>query len=285
MFVRLDDAVDAAVQHLEDTLPAPQVLFLLGTGPGTLAGALVQPRRLTLHDVPGVPRPWRETEIVAGRFGNAQVWMIEDAPGDIEFGEGGVPMDAPWTRAFPVWLASAAGANVCVFTGAGGGLSNGHEPGSLVVAKDHLNLSGRTPLEGMGETRLGPLFPDQTELLHRGLRERVLSLARERGLSVAEGVVAGTLGPALATPAERRWYQSAGADVFAQEFSAPLLACAHAGLATLALVAVTDRTGEPLRMAELVARAEACAPALEDLLAAMADDLASLADDLEEELV
>ena len=93
------------------------------------------------------------------------------------------------------------------------------------------------------------------------------------------------LGPALATPAERRWYRTAGADVFSQELSANLHACAHAGLATLALVAVTDKDEEPLRMAELVARAEATAPALEDLIAALTEDVAALAEELEEELL
>ena len=64
----------------------------------------------------------------------------------------------------------------------------------------------------------------------------------------------------------------------------PLLACAHAGLSTLALVAITDAGDDPLRMADLVQRAEECAPALEDLVLSMTDELATVARDLEEEL-
>lgn len=284
MTPRLDDAVDAAALHLGEAVPAPDLLLLLGTGPGTLAGSLRSSRRLLLADVPGVPRPWRESELVVGRLGDLEAWLVEDAPGDLEFGEGGAPIDPPWTRAFPIWLAAAAGAGLCVLTAAGGSVVEALTPPGLAVVRDHLNLSGRTPLEGLGETRLGPLFPDQTQVLHAGLRVRALELAEARGIPLVEAVAAGTAGPALATPAERRWYRAAGAEVFAQELSAPLLACAHAGLAALALVAITDRDDEPLRMAELVARADACAPALEDLVLALRDDLASVAAELAEEL-
>jgi purine nucleoside phosphorylase len=285
MTLRLDQAVDDAAAHLREALPAaPAALLLLGGGVGTLPGTMQPSRRIHLADVPGVPRPWREAELLAGRLGPLEVWMLEDAPGDLEFGEGGAPIDAPWMRAFPVWLAAAAGAQVCVLTAGGGGLDPTLEPPTLTVVCDYLNLSGHTPLEGMGETRLGPLFPDQSAVLHPGLRERALALASERGIPLREATVAGVMGPALATPAERCWYRAAGADVFVQGLSSPLHACAHAGLTTLALVAVTDREDEPLRMSQLVARAEQVAPALEDLILALLDDVADLAAGLEEEL-
>lgn len=280
----LDQAVDEAARYLGEELPsAPAALLLLGTGAGTLPGALAPLRRISLGDVPGVPEVWRGVDLCAGRLGSLEAWLIEDAPGGLEFGEAGAPADAPWSRAFPVWLAAAAGARVCLVTAAGGGLDPSFEAPTLALVRDHLNLSGRTPLEGLGPTRLGPLFPDQSGLLHPWLAERALALASERGIRLHEVTVAGVLGPALVTPAERRWYRAVGADVFAQELSSPLLACAHAGLATLSLVAVTDRGDEVLRMSDLVARAEQSAPALEDLLLALVRDLATLASEIEEE--
>lgn len=280
----LDSAVDKALGTLGEALPAPQALFSCGTGLGTLPGALRPAHRVTLAEVPGVPRPWRDAELHAGKLGALDVWLIEDAPGDLEFGEGGAPIDPPWARCFPIWLAAAAGATLGVVTGAAGSVRSDLKPPGLVIARDHMNLSGRSPLEGMGQTRLGPLFPDQSSLLDRHLRERAVHQATRQGIELNEVVVAGTLGPALATPAERRWYRAAGADVFAQEFSSTMVACAHAGLATLAILAVTDQDEEPLSMAELVARAEAAAPALEDLLVSLVSDLAETAGQLEGEL-
>ena len=284
MTTSLDEAVDSAWAALSAELPEPGILLLMGTGLGGLPGSLQGERRRSLDNVPGIPRIWREAQLVAGRFGGVDAWVLEDAPGDLEFGEGGAPHDPPWARTFPAWLAAAAGAQVCVVTAGCGSVSERVPCPSLVVVGDHLNLSGRTPLEGLGETRLGPLFPDQSTVLHAGLRERALQLAGERGINLREVVVAGTLGPALATPAERSWYRAAGADVFSQEFSAHVMTCAHAGLATLALLAVTDQDEEPLRMAELVARAEATAADLDDLIFSMQTDLGQLARELEEEL-
>ncbi len=284
MGLLLDDAVQTAVSYLDELLPTrPEALFLLGTGLGTLPGGLSSPHRVDLAAVPGLPRPWREGELVAGNLGPLAVWMLDDAPGDWEFGEGGRPLDPPWARAFPVWLAAAAGARVCLLTAAGGGLDPRLEPPALTLLTDHLNLSGGTPLEGLGETCLGPLFPDQSAVLDRSLRARALERAAQAGIELHEVVAAGVCGPALSTPAERRWYRRAGADVFAQQLSSPLIACAHAGLCTLGLLAVTDRDDEALRMDQLVARAEAVAPALEDLIGALAGELAGFARALEGE--
>ncbi len=280
---RLDDCVDAALAAIGEELSKPEALFLLGTGLGTLPGALTGEQRLLLHDLPGIPPAWRDVEVVAGKLAGLDVWLVEDDPGDLEFGEGGGPASPRWERAFPVWLAAASGAHLCVLTAAGGGLVDDLVPPALCVLSDHLNLSGSTPLEGLGGTRLGPLFPDQSLLLHQGLSARAIELAAQRGIPLTSRVAAGVAGPALSTPAERRWFRSAGAECFAQGLSAPLHACAHAGLATLALLAVTDAGDEPVRMAELVARAEACAPALEDLLLALREDLAAVARELEEE--
>jgi purine-nucleoside phosphorylase len=97
--------------------------------------------------------------------------------------------------------------------------------------------------------------------------------AKEIGVPLAEAVAACTPGPALDTPAERVWWSRAGADVAVQGLATPLLACAHAGLSVLSIVAVTD-TGEGLEnMAGIVREAHKLAPALEDLLVSLAPHL------------
>ena len=127
-------------------------------------------------------------------------------------------------------------------------------------------------------------FPDQSQLHHAGLRLRARDHARRQGIPLSETTAACLIGPSLATPAELAWLKTTGAGVAVQGLADPLIAAAHAGLATLALVALTDSGDEPLRMAELVDRAEACAPALEDLIVALAPDLAEVARELEQEV-
>ena len=288
--MRLDQCVAAAASQLEEEgVGAPQILFLLGTGTGTMTSSLLGARKTHLDQIEGMPLIWGEQTLHSGRMGGIPVWLLEDAPGDLEFGEGGGPAHPPWERAFPVWLAAELGARLCVFTAAGGSLVEDLRPGQLAVLRDHINLSGTTPLLGMGQTRLGPLFPDQSELHNEALRALSLERATERGISLSPRIGACVQGPALSTPAERAWFASTGAELFAQGMAGPLLACAHAGLTALTLVAITDGPvpgkgpSEGLNMAELVASAEKAAPAMEDLIHSLLADLGRVASEREAE--
>jgi purine-nucleoside phosphorylase len=288
--LRLDECVAAAASQLEEEdVCAPQILFLLGTGTGTLTSSLRGARQTHLGQVEGTPIIWSEQTLHSGRMGGLAVWLLEDAPGDLEFGEGGGPAQPPWERAFPVWLAAEMGARLCLLTSAGGSLVPELRPGQLAVLRDHVNLSGTTPLLGMGQTRLGPLFPDQSELHNDALRALALERAAERGISLSPRIAACVQGPALSTPAERAWFASTGAELFAQGLAGPLLACAHAGLTALTLVAITDGPVQPdavsqgLNMAELVASAEKAAPAMEDLIHSLLADLGRVANEREAE--
>lgn len=282
--VRLDDTIFPSVATLdEEGIAQPDALFFLGTGLGAhLPGALLGARRFELADLEGTPEPWRAEVLHVGRLGRTTVWVLEDAPGGLEFGEGG---GAPWEAAWPIWLAAAAGAMILVHTSAGSALaaSRAPAPRTLAALTDHVNLSGTTPLAGLGETRLGPLFPDQTRVHNPALRALAQRAARERGITLSEAIGACTVGPALATPAELRWLATTGAEVAVQRLADPLVAAAHASLATLALVGVTDRGDERLSMEELVRRADAVAPALEDIILAIAPELVSVAERLRDE--
>jgi len=143
---------------------------------------------------------------------------------------------------------------------------------------DHLNLSGRPPLRGLGESRLGPLFPDQTRVHDEALASLARDAAQRRGVQVHDGVAACTSGPALCTPAELAWHRTAGCDVSVQRLGDPLIAAAHAGIGSLALVAITDVAGEhDLDVATIVARAEQTAPVLDQLVEDVAVQLGPLA--------
>ncbi len=49
------------------------------------------------------------------------------------------------------------------------------------VIRDHINLTGRTPLQGRNDERLGLRFPDMTEVYTAGLRERLDETAARPG--------------------------------------------------------------------------------------------------------
>jgi purine nucleoside phosphorylase len=282
----LDVAVASALSelaHLELELPA--ALIHPATGAALFATRLERVRRLALIELAGTPAVWSEVALFSGELAGVPVWLIEDAPGSPE--QGGLERagEPAWARGFPVWLAAAAGAGALVHTSAGVALAPEGAPsdalsdgaGSLLVARDHLNLSGRTPLLGLADSELGPLFPDCSALHDAELRERALESARTLSVAVREGVVACVAGPALETPAERRFWARAGADVAVQELQNPLLAAAHARLPVLELVCVTDSGDATVDMRGMLQRADALAPALDELIARLVPALAARA--------
>ena len=287
--INLDDAVSDAQQSLKDKgLQPPHCLFLLGTGLGSLAASFEVLETVPLHELNGVPTVWHEVELVVAQVqtpqGTCTVWLMEDAPGSLQFGTGGGPERPAWERAFPVWLAAAAGARTMVHTSAATSLRDHLPVGTLAAITDHINLSGYTPLLGLGPTRLGPLFPDQTRLHHPGLQLRASDHLQTLGQTIGSGVGACMQGPSSITPAECKWLASTPADLAIQNCAGPWIAAAHAGLALFALACITDAGKGPMRMQELLKAAEASAPLLEDLLAMLVPDLHQVAAEMEFEL-
>jgi len=282
----LDDAIYAASKELRGRgAPEPDVLFLMATGVDLLGTSYEVTWRLPLESVAGAPRCWRGLTLLAAETRTTCFWFLEDAPGDPQTGNAPAQDELPWARGFPCWLAACSGATVCVHTSAGYALPADDgvvRAGGLALVRDHINLSGGTPLFGLGESRLGPIFPDQTRVHHEGLRLLALRHGERLGIPLSEGVAACTAGPSIATRAERAFYARAGAHIAVQGLAAPLLAAAHAGLSCLALVAVIDADGETALESQLAA-ADSLAPALQDLLFALGPELGALARELRED--
>lgn len=142
----------------------------------------------------------------------------------------------PNVVAHAVRTAVVAGCSVVVLTNAAGGLRPGMEPGQPVLIADHLNLTGRTPLLGPNDDRLGPRFPDMTDAYSARLR----ALAREVEPDLEEAVYAGFLGPTYETPSEVRMAATLGAHLVGMSTVHETIAAVHAGAEVLALSLVTN---------------------------------------------
>ncbi len=261
----LDERVERALSAADRAkLPRPAAVLSLATGLGLLSGRLTNAGRLPFSRLDGAPERWRDVLVHHGGLEGSTVWLYEDAPLDAG------PADSAWTSVFPLWLAGAAGAATLIHVTAGAAtrsVADGGLPaGTIALVKDHVNLSGGTPLVGLGQSRLGAQFPDQTRTHDAHLRRHALQICGALGLQASECVAACTLGPTLETPAERRAFAALGAEVSAQRLIEPLHAAAHCGLGVLALVLVVHEGDEELDIARIAARATALAPAVDDLL-------------------
>ena len=165
-----------------------------------------------------------------------------------------------------VRTAAAAGASVIVLTNGCGGLNPAWVPGTPVLIRDHINLTGATPLRGA-------TFIDLTEAYSVRLRE----VARDVDPTLDEGVYVQFRGPQYETPAEVGMARVIGGDLVGMSTSLETIAAREAGLEVLGISLVTNAaagtTPEPLDHSEVIAAGRAAEPRLRGLLAGLLERL------------
>lgn len=161
---------------------------------------------------------------------------------------------------------AAMGASTMILTNGCGGLHPQWEPGTVVAIRDHVNLSGATPLRGA-------TFLDMTTTWTPALLELVSRIDPE----IPTGVYAQFRGPNYETPAEVRMAGIIGADLVGMSTTLEAIAAREAGMDLLGLSLVTNLAAgvapEPLDHAEVIAAGKAAAPRLADLLARIVGEL------------
>lgn len=158
-----------------------------------------------------------------------------------------------------VRMAAAAGCRIVILTNACGSLRPGLSVGDAVLIRDHLNLTGRTPL-------VGARFVDLSDLYAAQLR----ALVREIDPSLAEGVYAQFHGPQYETPAEVRMAGVLGADLVGMSTALEAIAAHAEGCEVLGISLVTNLAaglGEALDHEEVLTVGKASATRMGELLA------------------
>ena len=139
-----------------------------------------------------------------------------------------------------VRTARAAGCHTVILTNAAGGLDPSWPVGQLVLIRDHLNLSGQSPMVGPPPPPDQPgRFCDLTEAYSAELR----AVAHAVDPSLPEGVYAGLLGGNYETPAEITMLGRLGADLVGMSTVLETIAARHVGLDVLGISLVTNLAG------------------------------------------
>jgi purine-nucleoside phosphorylase len=125
-------------------------------------------------------------------------------------------------------VAAALGCRVAIYTNANGGYHDDWRPGDCMVVRDHLNLTGRSPLRGAR-------FVDLTEAYSARLR----AIAHRLHPEFVEGVYAMLPGPHYETPAEGAMLVGFGADAVGMSTVLEVIAARELGMEVLALSMVT----------------------------------------------
>jgi purine-nucleoside phosphorylase len=265
------DALAAAVRARTDIVP--EVGIVLGSGLGGLADELEHPIAIPFADLPGWPAataPGHVGRLLIGRLAGRPVVMLQ---GRFHLYEG----NAPGLVVQPVLLFRRLGAQVLVLTNASGGLDPSFGPGTLMVIRDHLNLTGQNPLIGPNAADLGDRFPDMTDAWSTRLRGRLHAAGGAEGVQLAEGVYVGLVGPNYETPAEVRLYAALGGHAVGMSTVMECIAARWAGLEVCGISLVTNAgagyTGEPLAHEEVLAAGAEASPRLARVIRRFVMDL------------
>jgi purine-nucleoside phosphorylase len=265
------DALAAAVRAKTDIVP--EVGIVLGSGLGGLADELEHPIAIPFADLPGWPAataPGHVGRLLIGRLAGRPVAMLQ---GRFHLYEG----NAPGLVVQPVLLFRRLGAQVLVLTNASGGLDPSFGPGTLMVIRDHLNLTGQNPLIGPNAADLGDRFPDMTDAWSTRLRGRLHAAGGAEGVQLAEGVYVGLVGPNYETPAEVRLYAALGGHAVGMSTVMECIAARWAGLEVCGISLVTNAgagyTGEPLAHEEVLAAGAEASPRLARVIRRFIKDL------------
>jgi purine-nucleoside phosphorylase len=229
---------------------AIDLALVLGSGWSGASVGLGEPLgECPLEELPGFAKP-----VVAGHGGALK--LIRTGTGKVaalftgrtHFYEGrGVAAVVHGVR-----TAAAAGAKAIVLTNGCGGLHVEWAPGTPVLIRDHINLTG-------------------------AYSPRLRALAHEVDPTLAEGVYVQFRGPQYETPAEVRMAGVLGGDLVGMSTTLETIAAREAGLEVLGISLVTNPgagiSPTPLEHAEVIAAGKAAEPRLRDLLAGLLDRL------------
>jgi purine-nucleoside phosphorylase len=235
-----------------------RAVVVLGSGWGPAAGAFGDPvATFPMTEVPGFVAPTAEGHrgTIASYDVDGVATLVLSGRTHLYEGLGLRPV------VHGIRTAAAAGCTTALLTNANGSLRDDLEVGQAVLVRDHLNLTGTSPVEGAH-------FVDLTDCWSARLR----ALARELDPGLAEATYAWLPGPHYETLAEAEWVRRIGGDVLGLSTVPEAIAARECGLEVLGLSTVTAVEGQDsgIDPSEVVAVAERTAartgPLLADLL-------------------
>ncbi|MCL1588867.1 MAG: purine-nucleoside phosphorylase [Actinomycetia bacterium] len=210
--------------------------LVLGSGLGDYAASLPDAVVVPYADIPGFPVPQvvgHGGSLISAPVGDGRILILSGRVHTYE----GWEMDEV---VFGVRAVIASGAKRVMLTNAAGGVNSSYSPGDLVIIDDHLNLTGRNPLLGANDDRLGPRFPDLSTVYTPRLRAELAKVFTDVGITPYEGTYAWFLGPTYETPAEVQMGRTLGADLVGMSTVPEAIAARHMGAEVAGISLVTN---------------------------------------------
>ncbi|MBQ6128612.1 MAG: purine-nucleoside phosphorylase [Lachnospiraceae bacterium] len=214
----------------------PKVALVLGSGLGKFADEIEVVGSIPYSDIEGFP-----TSTVPGHAGEFVFGYVDKVPvvcmkGRVHYYEGYPITDV----VLPARLMALMGAEYLFLTNASGGINRSFKAGDFMLLTDHISSFAPNPLIGPNIDEIGTRFPDMSSVYDPILRDIILSVADDFGISMQQGVYAQLTGPSFESPAEIRMLEKLGVDAVGMSTVVEAIAANHMGLKICAISCVCN---------------------------------------------
>lgn len=234
----MTDLAKAALKHVQSKVQnfQPRVGMILGSGLGGLIEGMDVVERIPYTECPGF-----FVSTVVGHKGEFVFGHLDGVPvvamnGRVHLYEGASTAQV----LAPVRLMRLLGCESLIVTAATGSLRKEVGPGSIVLLKDQINLSGVNVLVGPNDADYGPRFQGMENAYDPQFRKLARYTADHLDIEVTEGVYMGLMGPTYETKIEVKMYAMLGGDVVGMSVVNDVIAANHCGLKVLGFALVTN---------------------------------------------
>ena len=220
--------------HIGDQVP--EVALILGSGLGDFVSRIVEPVVIDYRDIPHFlvsTVEYHAGKLIFGTVGGKKVICMA---GRFHHYEG----YSFQQLTLPIRLFKLLGVRATILTNAAGAVNESYRIGDIMIIKDHIKLTGDSPLGGPNLDAFGPRFFDVTDMYTASLRKIALACAEGSGLTFREGVYMYFTGPQFETPAEIRAARILGADAVGMSTVTEAITAAHCGMKLLGLSVITN---------------------------------------------
>ncbi len=249
------EKINAAVDYLKKNgrHPSPTIGLILGSGLGSIAESINNPQIISYKDIPSFPMSTVEGHAGQLVFGQLEGKNVVVMQGRLHYYEGH-KMDV---LALPIRILKGLGVEQLVITSATGGVNEAKlKTGDLMLITDHINFVLTNPLVGQNLDEYGPRFPDTSEVYTPKLVDLAKKVAKDRNISLKEGIYLFTTGPTYETPAEVNMMKFLGTDVAGMSTFPEAVTASHCGIDVIGITYVANMaTGiskEPLSHGDIM---------------------------------
>lgn len=204
--------------------------IVLGSGLNSLAEEVAFAQRISYREFPELP-----TAKILGHKGQFALASINNEP--VVYAQGRAHLyegHSAYAVTANVRLLAECGIKRIILTNAAGTTNPDFLPGRWMMIRDHLNLTGTTPLIGAGQ------FLDMSNLYSPEARASFARVAKEAKVTLYEGVYAGLIGPQYETPAEVRMLRILGADALGMSTVLEAIQARALGLEVIGVSCLTN---------------------------------------------